>query len=134
MHRYRSCDDRENVPRQKYRPGIFVDISALPSDGDFAAFSGLIKGSLDNVIIKYDSSGLMKWNYVLSSNGRDYFDNVCADGSGGCLAGGSFSLKNASDRAVLWSAQGVDIMRTQYSLITNKAEGHGFTPHPRHDV
>ena len=89
--------------------GIFVDISALPSDGDFAAFSGLIKGSLDNVIIKYDSSGLMKWNYVLSSNGRDYFDNVCADGSGGCLAGGSFSLKNGSYTVTSGTLKGVNL-------------------------
>lgn len=89
--------------------GIFADISALPNDGDFAAFSGLIKGSLDNVIIKYDSSGLMKWNYVLSANGRDYFDHVCADGSGGCVAGGNFSLTSGSMTVTLGSLKGLNL-------------------------
>ena len=70
---------------------IFADISAVPNDGEFAGFSGKIKNSLDNVIIRYDNNGLMKWKCVLSTNSRDYFDRVCADGSGGCLAGGNFT-------------------------------------------
>ncbi|MBR6701786.1 MAG: hypothetical protein IKI78_01445 [Clostridia bacterium] len=69
---------------------IFADISSACSDGDFAGFSGKLSSNIDNVIIRYDSNGLMKWKCVLSTNNRDYFDSVAADGNGGCLAGGNF--------------------------------------------
>lgn len=88
---------------------IFADISAIPNDGDFSAFGGLIKGSVDNVIIKYDSNGLMKWNFVLSTNGRDYFDKVCADGNGGCIAGGNFSLTSGNAYVTLGTLKGLSV-------------------------
>ena len=70
---------------------IFADISSSCADGDFDGFNGKFANNVDNVIIKYDGNGLMKWKCVLSTNSRDYFDCVAADGNGGCLAGGNFS-------------------------------------------
>ena len=74
---------------------IFADISSSCNDGDFAGFSGKIANNIDNVIIRYDNDGLMKWKCVLSTNGRDYFDCVAADGNGGCLAGGNFTYNSS---------------------------------------
>lgn len=88
---------------------IFADISAIANDEDFAGFNGLLKNSLDNVIIKYDSSGLMKWKYVLSTNGRDYFDRVCADGNGGCVAGGNFSLTSGNVSVTAGTLKGLSL-------------------------
>ena len=88
---------------------IFADIATTPTDGDFAGFTGLLKNSLDNVIIKYDSNGLMKWKYVLSSNGRDYFNCVCADGNGGCVAGGNFSLSSGSTGVTAGTLKGITL-------------------------
>ncbi len=75
---------------------IFADISSACDDDDFAGFTGKIANNIDNVIIRYDSDGLMKWKCVLSTGSRDYFDCVAADGNGGCLAGGSFAQKSGS--------------------------------------
>lgn len=70
---------------------IFISASSFASDGDFGAFKNSVANSLDNYIVKYNKDGVMQWNYTLSSNYRDYFDCVAADGSGGCYAGGFFA-------------------------------------------
>lgn len=75
---------------------IFISCSSLATDGDMGAFSGLVDNSLDNVIIKYNSSGVMQWYYTISSNCRDYFEYVKADGSGGCYAGGYYTQSGIS--------------------------------------
>ncbi len=75
---------------------VFVSVSTLSNDGEFSSFKGLLKGSLDNVILKYDAYGSLVWNSVLSTNGRDNFNCVVSDGNGGCLAGGYYQLSGSS--------------------------------------
>ena len=67
---------------------VFVCISTNSTTGNYAAFDGLIPGSFDNVLLKYSGNGIFQWSYVLASAGKDSFDCVAADASGGCLVGG----------------------------------------------
>lgn len=71
---------------------IFVSCLTSSTDGDFAAFEELMGGYIDTVILKYDSNGNYKWDFVIASSGRDEFTSVAADGSGGCIVGGQYEL------------------------------------------
>ena len=56
--------------------------------GNYAGFEGLLSGSLDNVLLKDSGNGVLQWSVVLASLGRDYFECVAPDATGGCVAGG----------------------------------------------
>lgn len=71
---------------------VFAACLTTSTDGDFADFEELMGGYTDTVIIKYDSSGSYKWDFVISTSGRDEFASVAADGSGGCVVGGHYEL------------------------------------------
>ena len=74
---------------------IFVCISTDSVSGSYAGFDGLINGSLDNVLLKYNGIGVLQWYYVLASAGRDNFNFVGADSSGGCIVGG-YTFRNGA--------------------------------------
>ncbi len=67
---------------------IFVIINTDSASGNYSAYDGLISGSLDNILLKYNGVGVLQWYYVLASEGRDSFNCVGADSSGGCIVGG----------------------------------------------
>lgn len=71
---------------------VFAACLTSSTDGDFAGFEELMGGYTDTVIIKYDSNGNYKWDFVIASSGRDEFASVAADGSGGCVIGGHYEL------------------------------------------
>lgn len=71
---------------------VFAACLTSSTDGDFADFEELMGGYTDTVIIKYDSSGNYKWDFVIATSGRDEFSSVAADGSGGCVVGGNYEL------------------------------------------
>ncbi len=68
---------------------IFVCVSTLAVGGNYASFDGLLKNSLDCVVLRYNAVGSLQWYYTLASEGRDYFNCVVPDNSGGCLAAGT---------------------------------------------
>ncbi len=84
----------ENIATDKYG-NIFVAVLTSSTDGDFASFEELRGGYVDSVIIKYDKNGNYKWDFVVSTSGRDHFTAIAADGSGGCVVAGYYELINA---------------------------------------
>lgn len=73
---------------------IFAACLTSSTDGDFADFEELMGGYTDTVILKYDSNGNYKWDFVIASSARDEFASVAADGSGGCIVGGHYEFIN----------------------------------------
>ncbi len=67
---------------------IFVTLSVNALRGNYSGFEGLVPGSLDNVLLRYSGNGVLEWSIVLASLGRDYFECVAPDATGGCVAGG----------------------------------------------
>lgn len=84
----------ETVATDKYG-NVFVSILTSSTDGDFASFEELMGGYIDTVVIKLDKNGNLKWDYVVSTSGRDNFTCVIADGSGGCVVAGYYELITA---------------------------------------
>lgn len=80
------CDDDGN---------IFLACVTTATDGQFAAFEGLFGSYADTVIMKFNRYGEYQWNYVIATSGSDEFDSIAADGKGGCLVAGNYTLVNA---------------------------------------
>lgn len=74
---------------------IFLACVTTATDGQFAAFEGLIGSYADTVILKYSYAGDYIWHYVLASSGTDEFDSISADGKGGCYVAGNYTLVSA---------------------------------------
>lgn len=102
----------------------YVTLSSASSDGEMAGFDGLVEGSLDNVVIKYDYTGNLKWYKVLSSNGTDNFDFIAADSNyGGCVVGGSYtvySTENGGTLNGLTNVGGTDSVLFRYDSDGNE--------------
>lgn len=71
---------------------IFLSCITTATDGDYAGFDGLIGSYSDTVIFKYSYSGDCLWHHVLATSGTDEFDSIAADGSGGCVVAGNYTL------------------------------------------
>lgn len=75
---------------------IFLSCITTATDGQFSAFKGLIGSYADTVILKYTYSGDYVWNYVIATSGTDEFDSIAADGKGGCIVAGNYTLVSTS--------------------------------------
>lgn len=74
---------------------IFLACVTTATDGQFAAFEGLMGSYADTVIMKFNYAGEYQWHHVLATSGSDEFDSVAADGKGGCLVAGNYTLVSA---------------------------------------
>lgn len=71
---------------------IFFACITTATDGQFAAIEGLIGSYADTVVFKYSYAGDYIWHHVLATTGTDEFDSITADGKGGCLVAGNYTL------------------------------------------
>lgn len=71
---------------------IFLACVTTATDGQFEAFEGLIGSYADTVILKYSYAGDYQWHHVLATSGTDEFDSIAADGKGGCIIAGNYTL------------------------------------------
>lgn len=71
---------------------IFLACVTTATDGQFASFSGLFGSYSDTVIMKFNRYGEYQWNHVIASSGSDEFDSIAADGKGGCVVAGNYTL------------------------------------------
>ncbi len=71
---------------------IFLACITTATDGQFSAFEGLIGGYADTVILKYSYAGDYIWHHVIATTGTDEFDSIAADGKGGCVVAGNYTL------------------------------------------
>lgn len=74
---------------------IFLACVTTATDGMFEAFDGLFGSYSDTVIMKFNYAGDYQWHYVIATSGSDEFDSVAADGKGGCLVAGNYTLNSA---------------------------------------
>ncbi len=74
---------------------LFLACVTTATDGQFASFSGLFGSYSDTVIMKFNRYGEYQWHYVIATSGSDEFDSIAADGKGGCLVAGNYTLINA---------------------------------------
>lgn len=75
---------------------IFLSCITTATDGQFSAFEGLIGSYADTVILKYTYSGDYIWHHVIATTGTDEFDSIAADGKGGCLVAGNYTLVSST--------------------------------------
>ncbi len=75
---------------------IFLACVTTATDGQFASFEGLFGSYSDTVIMKYNQTGEFQWSYVIATSGADEFDSVAADGKGGCLVAGNYTLNSST--------------------------------------
>lgn len=71
---------------------IFLACVTTATDGMFEAFDGLFGSYADTVIMKFNYAGEYQWHYVIATSGSDEFDSIAADGKGGCLVAGNYTL------------------------------------------
>lgn len=71
---------------------IFLACVTTATDGQFASFEGLFGSYSDTVIMKYNKMGEYQWSYVIATSGADEFDSIAADGKGGCLVAGNYTM------------------------------------------
>lgn len=74
---------------------IFLACVTTATDGMFEAFEGLFGSYSDTVIMKFNYAGDYQWHYVIATSGSDEFDSIAADGKGGCLVAGNYTLNSA---------------------------------------
>ncbi|MBQ2973770.1 MAG: hypothetical protein IJE19_05390 [Clostridia bacterium] len=74
---------------------IFLACITTTTDGLFSSFEGLFGSYADTVIMKFDYAGDFQWYQVLATSGSDEFDSIAADGKGGCVVAGNYTLTSA---------------------------------------
>ncbi len=74
---------------------IFLACVTTATDGQFASFEGLFGSYSDTVIMKFNRAGEYQWSYVIATSGADEFDSIAADGKGGCLVAGNYTMISA---------------------------------------
>ncbi|MBQ2847644.1 MAG: Ig-like domain-containing protein [Clostridia bacterium] len=74
---------------------IFISCITTATDGRFASFNGLIGSYADTVVIKYNHVGEYQWHHVLATSGTDIFKAITADGNGGCVVAGNYTLNSS---------------------------------------
>ncbi len=75
---------------------IFLACITTATDGQFASFEGLFGSYSDTVIMKFNKAGEFQWSYVIATSGADEFDSIAADGKGGCLVAGNYTMISAT--------------------------------------
>ncbi len=75
---------------------VYVSCTTASTDRDYAAFTELMGGYLDTIIIKYDYKGDFLWDHVIASSARDIFNSITIDGKGGCVVGGYYETMDGS--------------------------------------
>lgn len=75
---------------------IFLACVTTATDGIFESFDGLFGSYSDTVIMKFNYAGVYQWGYVIATSGSDEFDSIAADGKGGCLVAGDYTLNSAT--------------------------------------
>lgn len=73
---------------------IFLACVTTATDGQFSSFKGLFGSYADTVIMKFNRAGEYQWSYVIATSGADEFDSIAADGKGGCLVAGNYTLNS----------------------------------------
>lgn len=74
---------------------IFLACVTTATDGQFSSFEGLFGSYSDTVIMKFNRAGEYQWSYVIATSGSDEFDSIAADGKGGCLVAGNYTMNSA---------------------------------------
>ena len=75
---------------------IFIACVTTATDGQFASFAGLFGSYSDTIVMKYNQAGEFQWSYIIATSGTDNFDSVAADGKGGCLVAGNYTMNSAT--------------------------------------
>ncbi len=71
---------------------IYLACITTATDGQFTSFKGLFGSYSDTVIMKFNYAGEFQWYQVLATSGSDEFDSIVADGKGGCVVAGNYTL------------------------------------------
>ncbi len=71
---------------------IFLACVTTATDGQFASFKGLFGSYSDTVVMKFNPAGEFQWSYVIATSGADEFDSIAADGKGGCIVAGNYTM------------------------------------------
>ncbi len=73
---------------------IFLACVTTATDGQFASFESLFGSYSDTIVMKYNQAGEFQWSHVIATSGADEFDSIAADGKGGCLVAGNYTLNS----------------------------------------
>lgn len=76
---------------------IFATCETVSTDGDFAGLTYYSALTKNTVLVKLDKNGDLEWKKYLESTGNSEYNTVCATDDGGCVVGGSFTVKKKAD-------------------------------------
>lgn len=77
---------------------IYATCVTASNDGDFAGIKyEATTGALNTVLVKLNKNGKLEWKHYLEGSGKSEFTTVTATKDGGCVVGGTFSVKKRAD-------------------------------------
>ena len=76
---------------------IYATCETVSTDGDFAGFTYSSELTKNTVLVKLNKNGDLEWKKYLESTGNSEYNTVFATEDGGCVVGGSFTVKKRTD-------------------------------------
>ena len=76
---------------------VYATCETVSTDGDFAGITYSSALTKNTVLVKLDKKGNLEWKKYLESTGNSEYNTVYATDDGGCVVGGSFTVKKKAD-------------------------------------
>ncbi len=76
---------------------IFATCVTASKDGDFAGLTYYTSLTKNTVLVKLDKNGKLQWSHYLEGSGNSEYKTVYATKDGGCIVGGSYTVKAKAD-------------------------------------
>ena len=76
---------------------IYATCVTASTDGDFAGITYFSSLTKNTVLLKLNKNGKLEWSHYLQGSGNSEYNTVYATSDGGCVVGGSFTVKKKAD-------------------------------------